>query len=690
MSSNDAAELFKPASRSYRRKSLALSENSDDAKKKTQEKGETNLEEEGVESEVKREVGEGRALMGDNKDDEEEHVNNTIGGNINVDANNDNHHHESLSAPYDSFREENTHLFRNFQEQNSHRLLHQESMSSQQVRDMMTAWGSFRDDDDLFDIPENYFANAKIAKQDSQISPDLESSGDEDCFDAQEFNVATDIVSQQQNSQNRRATSPAESGERESFTKESNLEHCQTLRPNFRGDSTSVSVLRPNIPERRVHRSDSQGSTGSLAALFSRESQRELFGADDASTSIRSESNKSLVENISETNELQEETTSPSIVTHTSFSPQAGASPSQSKKAKPGEMTSPGEERFRARLLSSEGSNLTQLTLKDIRRENRKLQDTVLELKRALKEKDAIIEELHNENSEYQNHQSSGPKQMPPNQKEATSSETEAIETIETIERMHQNSCKFDFDEGGYSPSSYPAFRVESSRRDRVLGVGIICFGQSGRLFHAPFVVGHPRFALKAVYERSKDLAQQFATRHSIRVKTCREVEDLVRREDVDVVIVCSPISMHFHHAKLALEHGKHVLVEKAFTSSSQEARELFRLAEKMHLVCFPYQNRRFDSDFRTIQRMISQVGHVTEFQANFDRFTPQVRSSWKDHDTVSGGNFLSLGSHMIDQALCLFGRPTHVWADIRAHRQGSSVDDAWEVQCYCHHQRLT
>mmetsp|Transcript_23109 Transcript_23109/g.33855 ORF Transcript_23109/g.33855 Transcript_23109/m.33855 type:complete len:596 (-) Transcript_23109:38-1825(-) len=218
----------------------------------------------------------------------------------------------------------------------------------------------------------------------------------------------------------------------------------------------------------------------------------------------------------------------------------------------------------------------------------------------------------------------------------------------------------------------------------KVLRVGVIAFGLSGRVFHAPFILTHPRFRLTAVYERSKNESQHFAEKHGIKVDIVRSVGELLSRKDVDVIVVCSPIEFHFEHARLALEAGKHVLMEKAFCASSTQAKDLLEMASNRGLVCLPYQNRRYDSDFLTIQSILCRLGRVVEYNGYFNRFSPRIREwSWKDTVAGSGGNFLSLGSHMIDQAVVLFGTPARVWADIRAQRPGGTLDDSWEVHLF-------
>ena len=227
---------------------------------------------------------------------------------------------------------------------------------------------------------------------------------------------------------------------------------------------------------------------------------------------------------------------------------------------------------------------------------------------------------------------------------------------------------------------------VVAGEHSRVIRVGIIAFGLSGRVFHAPFIVTHPNFELVAVYERGlKNEALHFCERHKYSrrngtaIETVRSAEELCGRGDVDLIVVCSPIEFHFEHARIALAAGKHVLVEKAFCSTVAQARELVAIASSSNLLCVPFQNRRFDSDFLTLQRLMASgdFGDIKEYTGFYNRWSPQVREGvWKDTIQGSGGNFRSLGSHMIDQAVALFGIPRKIWADIQCQREGGILDD--------------
>lgn len=222
-----------------------------------------------------------------------------------------------------------------------------------------------------------------------------------------------------------------------------------------------------------------------------------------------------------------------------------------------------------------------------------------------------------------------------------------------------------------------------------IVNVGIVCFGMSGRVFHAPFLITNPHYRLLSVFERSKSEAEAFLSFHkySHPVKTVRSVQELVEDAAIDLVVVCSPIELHYEHAMLALKFRKHVLVEKAFCSNATQATHLVEFARASNLICVPFQNRRFDADFRTLQRVVKSeklIGDIVEYNGFYNRWKPTANiACWKDRDPSSGGNFLSLGSHMIDQVVSLFGAPSRVWADLRCQRPGGILNDAWEVHLF-------
>jgi predicted dehydrogenase len=210
----------------------------------------------------------------------------------------------------------------------------------------------------------------------------------------------------------------------------------------------------------------------------------------------------------------------------------------------------------------------------------------------------------------------------------------------------------------------------------------VLSFGMSGRLFHAPFLQVHEGFELSAVWERSKNEAEKIYPG----VKTYRTLEELLADEAIELVIVNTPNSTHSGYTQKALEAGKHVVVEKPFVVRSEEAEPLMALAKEKGVLLTVYQNRRWDSDFKTVKKVVDEgaLGEIVEAEFHFDRYKQEL--SAKQHKEIPApgtGVLFDLGSHILDQALLLFGVPEAVFADIRILRPISKVDDYFEVLLY-------
>ncbi len=204
---------------------------------------------------------------------------------------------------------------------------------------------------------------------------------------------------------------------------------------------------------------------------------------------------------------------------------------------------------------------------------------------------------------------------------------------------------------------------------------GLASFGMSGQIFHAPFISIHPGFELTAITERSKELSKERYPAAQI----VRSVEELVNIKDLELVVINTPDSTHYEYARLALNAGKHVIVEKPFTTTVEQGEELTALARKKGLMLSIYQNRRWDSDFLTVKEVIRKglTGRLVEFESTFPRFRNFVKpGTWKETGKQGGGITYNLGAHLIDQAIQLFGMPEALFADIDILRDGGMVDD--------------
>lgn len=217
----------------------------------------------------------------------------------------------------------------------------------------------------------------------------------------------------------------------------------------------------------------------------------------------------------------------------------------------------------------------------------------------------------------------------------------------------------------------------------------IIGFGLSGRHFHAPFIHTHRGFQLKTVVERHSDLALETYPY----VNVARDYKELLKDNELELVVITTPNIFHYEFAKACLESGKHVVIEKPFTTSSLEADQLIGIARETGKKIFVFQNRRWDSDFKTVQKVVyhGYLGELLDYEAHFDRFAPGPRrSAWRDEPLPGGGVLFDLGSHLIDQALVLFGLPKAIWADVRKLRAAGGVDDCFEVRLFYERLRVT
>lgn len=210
----------------------------------------------------------------------------------------------------------------------------------------------------------------------------------------------------------------------------------------------------------------------------------------------------------------------------------------------------------------------------------------------------------------------------------------------------------------------------------------LLSYGMSGKVFHSPFLTIHPGFELLGSWERSKKLIQQDYPE----VISYPTLESILQDKSIDLIIVNTPVATHFEYAKKVLLAGKHAVVEKAFTTTVAEAQELATLANEKGLKLAVFQNRRWDSDFKTVKKIIDDnlLGEIVEAEFHFDRYNPILSPKQHKETANSGAGILKdLGPHLIDQALFLFGLPNAVFADIRITRAHSLVDDYLDILLY-------
>ncbi|BEJ01899.1 hypothetical protein CcaverHIS631_0605810 [Cutaneotrichosporon cavernicola] len=216
------------------------------------------------------------------------------------------------------------------------------------------------------------------------------------------------------------------------------------------------------------------------------------------------------------------------------------------------------------------------------------------------------------------------------------------------------------------------------------LRVSILGTGLSLQAFHYPLITALPElYVLHSVMERSaRGKAQEVCGKD---IKVVKTIAEVVEDPEVDVVVVSTPNNTHYPFAKAALEHGKHVMVEKPVTPTVAEAEELTALAKSKNLVFCVYQNRRWDADFLTLKKVLAEgkLGPVHEFHSRFDRYRPlpadHKPGSWKELPGQHNEAIYNLGSHVIDQAINLFGVPDSLVCRNYDER-GLGLDEAFEM----------
>lgn len=203
----------------------------------------------------------------------------------------------------------------------------------------------------------------------------------------------------------------------------------------------------------------------------------------------------------------------------------------------------------------------------------------------------------------------------------------------------------------------------------------MLAYGMSGKVFHAPFLATNKGFDLYAVVERN----EKKAVKDYPNIKSYDSISDLLADEKIELVVVNTPNNTHFEFAKSALEASKHVLIEKPATTTPEEFAELLAIAEKANRKVFVYHNRRWSSDICSAKKVIAsgKLGDIIEMHLRFDRYRPLISAkTFKETPIPSSGIWYDLGSHLIDQAISIFGKPVNHFGFKNSYRENSQVDD--------------
>jgi predicted dehydrogenase len=209
------------------------------------------------------------------------------------------------------------------------------------------------------------------------------------------------------------------------------------------------------------------------------------------------------------------------------------------------------------------------------------------------------------------------------------------------------------------------------------VGIGLVGYGLAGRLFHAPYIDAVDGLRIQAIATSHPDRRAQAASEHP-EAAVVGSVDALVDHPDVEVVVVVTPNRSHAAIGTQALAAGRHVVVDKPIAMTTPEAEALVDAGERAGRILSVYQNRRWDGDFQTAQRLIDDraLGAIDSLEARFERWS-QVGPEWRETAEEAGGPHRDLGAHLVDQSLLLFGDALRVFAQFDSRRPGSRVEDS-------------
>ncbi|WP_316826739.1 Gfo/Idh/MocA family oxidoreductase [Pedobacter miscanthi] len=215
---------------------------------------------------------------------------------------------------------------------------------------------------------------------------------------------------------------------------------------------------------------------------------------------------------------------------------------------------------------------------------------------------------------------------------------------------------------------------------NKTINAGLLAYGMSGKVFHAPFLNAHDGFNLKAVVERSnKNAVNDYPN-----ITSYNSIDELLNNVEIELVVINTPNNLHYEHSKAALNAHKNILVEKPFTATTAQAKELFELADSVGKQIFFYQNRRWDSDFTAVKKVLAsgKLGKLNEMHLRYDRYRNVIGpKAFKENPVEASGLLYDLGPHLLDQVISLFGKPLHFHKILGKNRVGTLVDDYFTIQ---------
>ncbi|MEU6220251.1 Gfo/Idh/MocA family oxidoreductase [Streptomyces sp. NPDC047022] len=212
------------------------------------------------------------------------------------------------------------------------------------------------------------------------------------------------------------------------------------------------------------------------------------------------------------------------------------------------------------------------------------------------------------------------------------------------------------------------------------LRVGLVGYGLAGSVFHAPLIAATEGLVLDTVVTSNPERQEQArAGFPDVRISASAD-ELWPRAGELDLIVVASPNRTHVPIATAALDAGLPVVIDKPIAGTAAEARGLAALAEERGLLLSVFQNRRWDNDFLTLRKLLAEgaLGDVRRFESRFERWRPEPKGGWRESGDPAeiGGLLYDLGSHVVDQALVLFGPAASVYAEADVRRAGAQTDD--------------
>ncbi|WP_286903931.1 oxidoreductase [Clostridium sp. UBA1652] len=214
-----------------------------------------------------------------------------------------------------------------------------------------------------------------------------------------------------------------------------------------------------------------------------------------------------------------------------------------------------------------------------------------------------------------------------------------------------------------------------------MLTIGYIGNGKSTNRYHLPFVLRRENIKVKTIYQRNPK-HESWARIEGVNYTS--DLDELLNDEDIQLIVVCTRHDSHYEYSKMVLEHNKHCLVEKPFMETSTQAKEIFELAKEKGLIVQAYQNRRFDSDFLTVQKVIEEgkLGELLEVEMHYDYYRPEVPESVTNfipHFSYLYGH----GCHTLDQVISYFGKPDDIHYDVRQLLGSGRMNDYFDLDLY-------